>query len=54
MKRIILADVLILTISAASFAKDTIAEGKTNSALGDYKIEMSETPVMIAVFFICF
>jgi hypothetical protein len=47
MKRTFLAVVLILTLSAASFAKDTIAEGKTHSALGDYKIEMSDTPVMI-------
>ncbi len=47
MKRIILAVVLILTIGAATNAKDTIAEGKTHSALGDYKIEMSESPVII-------
>jgi hypothetical protein len=45
MKRMILAAVLIIALSAASFAKKLVAEGKTYSALGDYKIEIADNPV---------
>lgn len=41
------AAILIVTFSAASFAKEVVAEGKTYSALGDYKIVLSDNPVTI-------
>ena len=45
MKRMILATVLIVILSTVSFAKKLVAEGKTFSALGDYKIELADNPV---------
>ena len=48
MKRFITAAVLIIAFCTVSFAqKQVIAEGKTHSALGNYKIESLNTPVMI-------
>jgi len=40
---------LLVAISIASFAKDKefIAEGKTYSAVGDYKIEMADAPAIV-------
>lgn len=46
MKRILLGAVLVM-ICTASFAKKFVAEGKTWSALGDYRIEALEQPVAI-------
>jgi hypothetical protein len=45
MKRMILASVLIILISTASFARKLVAEGKTSTALGNYKIELADNPV---------
>jgi hypothetical protein len=45
MKRIILATVLIFILSTASFARKFIAEGKSHTALGNYKIELADNPV---------
>jgi hypothetical protein len=42
MKRIILTAVIILAVSFASFARKFLAEGKTNSAFGNYKIEIDD------------
>jgi hypothetical protein len=42
MKRIILAAGLIVAISLTSFARKFVAEGKTFSALGNYKIEIDD------------
>jgi len=47
MKRVILSAVLMIVICTASFAKKLIAEGKTFSALGDYKIEAMDEPVFL-------
>jgi uncharacterized CHY-type Zn-finger protein len=47
MKRITLTFTLILTVCIASFASKTIAEGKTFSTLGNYKIEALENPFML-------
>ncbi|MCU0462656.1 MAG: hypothetical protein MUF36_11705 [Bacteroidales bacterium] len=47
MKRIITTAVLILIICTATFAKKTVAEGKTYTTLGDYRIEKAENPVNI-------
>jgi hypothetical protein len=47
MKRMFFAAIMILLVSTASFARVTVAEGKTHSAFGDYKIELAGTPVTI-------
>jgi len=48
MKRLITATVLILAFCTVSFAeKKVVAEGKTHSVLGNYRIESPESPVMI-------
>ena len=41
------AAILIIAFSAASFAREIVAEGKTHSALGNYKITLAENPVTI-------
>jgi hypothetical protein len=48
MKRIILTTGLILVISLTSFARKIVAEGKTYSPLGNYRIEMDSKSIMIA------
>ena len=47
MKRMLLAAVLIIAFCTASFGKKIIAEGKTYTALGDYKIETMDQPVVL-------
>jgi hypothetical protein len=47
MKRMIFGALLMTVISIASFSREFVAGGKSNSALGDYKIEMSDNPVVI-------
>jgi hypothetical protein len=47
MKRLITAAVLVIALCTASFATKVVAEGKTHSVLGDYKIESVDNPVMI-------
>jgi hypothetical protein len=47
MKKMIFAALLIVAFGSASFSRELVAEGKTYSALGDYKIEIAETPVTI-------
>lgn len=47
MKRVISAVVLLVLFCTASFAKKVVAEGKTFTALGDYKIEVADNPVMV-------
>ncbi len=42
MKRIVLTALLIATVCVTSFARRLVAEGKTYSALGDYKIEIDD------------
>lgn len=43
----ILATALLTLFSAATFAGKVIAEGKTFTALGDYRIESSDNPMLI-------
>jgi hypothetical protein len=43
----ILAAVLIVTFSTASFARKLVAEGKTFTELGNYKIEFADNPVLM-------
>ena len=38
---------LIVAFGSASFSRELVAEGKTYSALGDYKIEIADNPVTI-------
>jgi hypothetical protein len=47
MKRMISAVVLLVLFCTASFAKKVVAEGKTYTALGDYKIEVADNPFMV-------
>ena len=47
MKKIISTAVLILIICTATYAKKAVAEGKTYTALGDYRIEKAENPINI-------
>jgi hypothetical protein len=47
MKRIILIAGLILTVSLASYARKLVADGKTYSALGNYKIEIDDKYMII-------
>jgi hypothetical protein len=47
MKRMLFAALLILGFSSASFSREFVAAGKTYSALGDYKIEIADNPVVI-------
>jgi hypothetical protein len=47
MKRMIFTALLICLISAASFARKLVAEGKTFTALGNFKIETADQPVVV-------
>ena len=47
MKRVVLVTVLIFAVSLVSFARKFVAEGKTYSALGNYKIEIADNPVAL-------
>jgi hypothetical protein len=47
MKRMFFAALLIVAFSSASFSREFVAGGKTHSALGDYKIELADNPVII-------
>ncbi len=45
MKRMIMAAVLIIAISTAAFSKKLVAEGKTHTAMGNYKVELADNKV---------
>jgi hypothetical protein len=47
MKRAVLSAMLIVAVSVASFATKVVATGKTWSVIGDYRIEVAETPVVL-------
>jgi hypothetical protein len=47
MKRFILVSALIMIVSIATFARKFVAEGKTWSPVGDYKIELADNPVTL-------
>ena len=47
MIRIILTAALILMVSSASFARKLVAEGKTCTALGNYKIELADNQATV-------
>lgn len=47
MKRVFFAVVLVVAMTTTSFSRELVAEGKTFSALGDYKIEIADNPVTL-------
>ena len=47
MKRMIFAAVLIVSFCTVSFAQKVVAEGKTHTALGNYRIESASDPLTI-------
>jgi hypothetical protein len=47
MKRIVFTAFLIIFISAASFGRKLVAEGKSFTALGAFKIETADKPMVI-------
>ena len=47
MKRIFVLAVIILISVTASFARKKVAEGKSYTALGNYKIEIADNPVTL-------
>jgi hypothetical protein len=47
MKRVFFAALMVVAFSSASFSRDFVASGKTNTALGDYKIETADETVTI-------
>jgi hypothetical protein len=46
MKKVLIAVFLLAAFSTVSFSRDFVASGKTHTSLGDYKIEISEDPVV--------
>jgi hypothetical protein len=47
MKKVLLAGLVMFALTTASFAKDFVAAGKTNTIVGDYRIEVADKPVTI-------
>ena len=47
MKRMFFLVLLTVAFGSATFARELVAEGKTYSALGDYRIEKADNPVII-------
>jgi hypothetical protein len=47
MKKMFFAALLTVAICNASYSREFVAEGKTYSALGDYRIEIADNPVII-------
>jgi hypothetical protein len=47
MKKMFFLALLTVAFGSASFSRELIAEGKTYSALGDYRIEIADNPVIL-------
>jgi hypothetical protein len=47
MKRMIFTALLLIIISAGVFARKLVAEGKTFTALGNFKIETADEPLIV-------
>jgi hypothetical protein len=47
MKRMFFAVLLLVAISTASFSREFVAGGQTNTAMGAYRIEKADNPVII-------
>ena len=48
MKRVILATMMLVLISTVSFAGRFIAEGKTHSTFGDYRLELADNTFIMS------
>jgi hypothetical protein len=47
MKKMFFLALLTVAFGSATYARELVAEGKTHSALGDYRIEKADDPVTI-------
>jgi hypothetical protein len=47
MKRIFFAAILMIVISSSAISREVVGTGKSHSALGDYKIEIADNPVVV-------
>jgi hypothetical protein len=47
MKKMLFLALLTIAFGSATYAREFVAEGKTYSALGDYRIEKADNPVII-------
>ncbi len=47
MKKVLIAGLLMLALSTASFSKEIVASGKTHTTVGDYKIEVADQPLTV-------
>jgi hypothetical protein len=47
MKKMLFTALLTVAIGSASYSRELVAEGKTYSALGDYRIELADDPITI-------
>jgi hypothetical protein len=47
MKKMLFLALLTIAFGSATFGRELVAEGKTYSALGDYRIEKADNPVVI-------
>jgi len=47
MKRMFFLALLLAMISSVSFSRELVAKGKSNTSLGDYKIEKADNPVLL-------
>ena len=47
MKKMFFLALLTVAFGSATYARELVAEGKTYSALGDYRIEKADNPVII-------
>jgi hypothetical protein len=47
MKKMLFIALLTAACSSAVFAREFVTEGRTNSSLGDYRIEVADNPVIL-------
>ena len=47
MKRVFLTTVMILAVTLAASARKFVAEGKTFTPMGDYKLEIADNPMIL-------
>ena len=47
MKRVLFITLLVAAMSAVTYARELVAEGKTNTPVGDYKIEVADNPITL-------
>jgi hypothetical protein len=47
MKKLLFAGLLLVAFSTASFAREVVATGKSNTSLGDYTISVADKPLTV-------